>query len=501
MSRKKALINGTLINALSTVYVAILTFLLIPIFIENLGVTGYGLIGIANIFSLLGYISFFDFGMASTIPKFIAEYRSKKQIDNLNELINTSLLLFIIIGSVLAIVMVPFLGYIIEELFSVPPEFLPTFVKVVTVLVVSYVFQFPLLILKGILQGFLRFDILQWALILVETLRFGVVYYLVTNNHGFEVVVYSNIFAPLILTAIYFTAIIKVFPEYKFRSLSILSIKKIRKFSSYLFVGKFSSLLYNNTDRFLVGIFLSPALMGAYDVLYKLPMMVNKFFGLAVSAIIPVSSSINVDTEKSLIVQLFHKGFRFYFSFVGPIICASAYFAKTFLLVWVGQEFEFLYDLLLILLLWNLSTTLLFGGNIIMGLNLMMKELTFFRIIQALIKVVSCLLIIKNTELWAIPYSYLISSISIVYILTIFKKAINFKYQRLFLDIFIVLICGMVPYLINEYFISRLLIEPNILILAIKGSIWCAIHWLLIYFLLFDADDRHTILGILKVKK
>ncbi|WP_422361180.1 oligosaccharide flippase family protein [Reichenbachiella sp.] len=499
MSRKKALINGTLINGLSTVYVALLTFLLIPIFIENLGVTGYGLIGIANIFSLLGYISFFDFGMASTVPKFIAEYRSKKQIDNLNELINTSLLLFIIIGVILAILIVPFLEYIIEELFSVPPEFFRSFVKVVTVLVVSYIFQFPLLILKGILQGFLRFDILQWALILVETLRFGVVYYLVTNNYGFEVVVYSNIIAPFILTTIYLVAIVKIFPEYNFRSFSILSIKKIRKFSSFQFIGKFSSLLYNNTDRFLIGVFLSPAVMGAYDVLTKIPMMINKFFGLAVSAIIPITSSLDQKTEENLIKGLYHRGFRFYFAFVCPIICASLFFSNEFILLWVGPEFLNLYHSLLLMIMWNLATTFLFGGNILIGLNRGMFELTAFRIGIALVKIISCYLLIKEFNISAIPYSYLLSSLLIFYILNVFKRKIGFDSKKFILDVFLIIISGIVPLIINSYILSKFSLSQNLFQLGLEVMLWCTIQWVIIYLIAFDSEDKKTITSLLKI--
>jgi len=101
MSLKDKAIKGTAISGISTIYIAVLNFILVPVLLNNLGLASYGLIGVVNLFSMIGYISLFGFGMASVMPKYMAEYRSKNKFDQINELVTTSLLLYALTGLIL----------------------------------------------------------------------------------------------------------------------------------------------------------------------------------------------------------------------------------------------------------------------------------------------------------------------------------------------------------------------------------------------------------------
>jgi len=499
MSKKRVLINGTIFNTVSSLYIAALNFIIIPIIIKNLGVIEYGLIGVINLFSMVGYISFFDLGISNALPKYIAEYKSQNKISNLNELINTSLLFLMIIGIFLAILIIPLTKILTSSVFNISSNYLNSFSHILIILVISYIFQFPLKGLKSILQGFLRFDLLNILLVISESIRFIGIFYFIKIGYQFQIIIYFNIISALFLTVSCYISIFYIFPHFNPFVFSFNSIKKIRKMSSLFLVGNLSSLLYNNTDRVLIGIFLTPTVMASYDVLSKLPMVINKFFGLAVSTLIPVTSSIKKNDEKALIKEIYHRGFRMYFAFIGPIILACMFFTKNFLTLWVGKEFIYLNHLLELMLIWCLLTSLMFGGNILMGIYSGVEKLTIYRMIMGILKIAFGFLLIKEIKLAAVPYSFIFAVLIVLaFLLSLYKKVININYSILFRDVFTILISGIGPFVLYYFIIKS---DANNFIQFVGYIVfWCLVQWSLIYLITFDKKDRLTILQLVKFK-
>ena len=301
MSLKEKAIKGTAISGTSTIYIAVLNFILVPILLNNLGLISYGLIGVVNLFSMIGYISLFGFGMASVIPKYIAEYRSKNKFDRINELVNTSLLLFAIIGLILFILLRLPLGLILDSFSGIAESYRKTLSDIITMVLFSYIFQFPLIILRGTLEGLLMFKLIHISIILVETFKAVSIYIMVRNGFTFEYVIYVNLIGAFILFIIFSYGVFFVFAEYKISQISFNSLKSISKYSSYMFAGRITSVIYNNADRLMISVFLSPSIMGLYEVLKKIPDLINRFLGIAVSTIIPITSSLQDDRKEEKI--------------------------------------------------------------------------------------------------------------------------------------------------------------------------------------------------------
>lgn len=499
MSRKFRIINNTGFNTVSALYVAFLNFFLVPYLISELGTVEFGLIGIINVFSMLGYISIFDFGIAAATSKFIAEYISKKKTRKINELINTALLLFTSIGILLILILFPTIELITESLFSIPAEFKDKFNLALKVLILSYVYQFPVLLLVSVLEGFQRFDLLKLLHMVAETFKIGAIYYFVSQGNGFEYVIYSNASAPIILVISYMLVVVKIFPDYKPFVFSISALKRIKQLAGLLFMGKWSSIIANNTDRILVSIFLSPVLMSSFEVLFKLPQILNKFLGLANTAVVPVASDMMAQKEASLLTELFHRGFRFYFSFIAPLTLCCIFFAEDFFKLWLGEDFVHLSGLLSLLLIWSLLTPFFFGGNILTGMNKGMKTLTVIRWVQTTLKAVFSFIFITSIGLEGVVYSHLISYLSLFLIVRLYKKHIGFSYKIFFKDIFSIVLTGAIP-LIAYYFLFKTYSPTSLIELGVYVGLWCIIQWGLILLITLDKRDKETLVQILKLK-
>jgi len=500
MSLKEKAIKGTAISGTSTIYIAVLNFILVPILLNNLGLISYGLIGVVNLFSMIGYISLFGFGMASVIPKYIAEYRSKNKFDRINELVNTSLLLFAIIGLILFILLRLPLGLILDSFSGIAESYRKTLSDIITMVLFSYIFQFPLIILRGTLEGLLMFKLIHISIILVETFKAVSIYIMVRNGFTFEYVIYVNLIGAFILFIIFSYGVFFVFAEYKISQISFNSLKSISKYSSYMFAGRITSVIYNNADRLMISVFLSPSIMGLYEVLKKIPDLINRFLGIAVSTIIPITSSLQDDRKEEKIKILFHKGFRIYFSFIAPVIILFMIFSDEFLLIWLGPNYQYLSKLLILFLLNNLIITLFFGGNILYGINEQVKNMTLFRFGHAMIKLFTLILFIQEYELYAIVISYLLAQIFMLFVLILYYKVIKFNIKLFVSDIIQIVSMSLLTCVLFKLFISSILITNFFtLVLFILTSLLTS--WLIIFSYKFDSEDKNILLTLINRAK
>ena len=69
----------------------------------------------------------------------------------------------------------------------------------------------------------------------------------------------------------------------------------------YSFLSKLSSLLFNQIDKLLIGIFLGPVSIGFYNILTRLPVLIKQISGIANEAILPTSSQLSAMNDLKLL--------------------------------------------------------------------------------------------------------------------------------------------------------------------------------------------------------
>src|SRR5579859_6760951 len=77
-----------------------------PFILHRLGDAAFGIWVL--IFSLTGYYGIFDFGIRSSIIRYVSKYTATKDLDEVNRLINTSMFTYLCIGAVSMVI--TFLG-------------------------------------------------------------------------------------------------------------------------------------------------------------------------------------------------------------------------------------------------------------------------------------------------------------------------------------------------------------------------------------------------------
>jgi len=112
-----------------------------------------------------------------------------------------------------------------------------------------------------------------------------------------------------------------------------------------------------------------------------------------------------------------------------------------------------------LMLVWCCFVPLAFGSNILIGINKGVVNLTYFRMSQALFKVFSLYFLIGSLGLYAVPTSFLLSCIPLIYLLYIFKQILGVNVlQQCFFTVK-TLVIALVPILALE--VTGLNVEDN----------------------------------------
>lgn len=149
-----------------------------PVLIRRLGTARFGIWALAT--SLVEYVWLIDLGLRPATVKLSAEFRALKQIQELNQLINTALAYSAMAGS--AILLVAWLNA--DRVASMLHVGDPGFVFLFRVVAMSWAAGLPFNIFAATLEGFERFDLSNRIMIGATLLRSGASLTVVLLGHG-----------------------------------------------------------------------------------------------------------------------------------------------------------------------------------------------------------------------------------------------------------------------------------------------------------------------------
>jgi O-antigen/teichoic acid export membrane protein len=444
------LISGTTINSVGLVIVSILNMLLVPIILNNLGIERFGLIVSASTFSIIGFVSMLDFGIPGALTRSVADLTSKGSDHERLELILSCLCVFCIIGMIACGLLFALSPLIVDKLLNVPPAYSEDFLIVFRVLLCTYIFQFPLLIIKSVFQGLGMFKLLQTTSVISEVLRFVATMVALSMALDFDAIIAINAMAPFLIFLILVFQLSKYIKISFLSSLNLLAIFDLKRLSSLIFVGRISAVIFTSIDKILVVGLLGTTAVAVYELFSKIPQLLNRLLGLSVSAIVPIVAVLDRHEDADLISMIYNSGFRIYYLLVSLPIVLLMYLSEEVIFYWLGSVDSTVVNCMRLMLVWCFFVPLAFGSNILIGINKGVVNLTYFRVSQTLFKVLSLTILIKALGLYAVPVSYLVSCLPLIYLLYIFKLILGVNISEQIFFVVKVLVCALIPILVLE---------------------------------------------------
>src|SRR5215813_427278 len=107
---------GLLVNVATGIIIS-------PYILHRLGDDAFGLWVL--VFAITGYYGLFDFGIRSSVVRYVAKYSAVSDEEHLNKIINTSLFCYSCVGLFLLALTITG-SFFVDRIFQVPPSFLNT---------------------------------------------------------------------------------------------------------------------------------------------------------------------------------------------------------------------------------------------------------------------------------------------------------------------------------------------------------------------------------------
>jgi O-antigen/teichoic acid export membrane protein len=344
-------------------------FFLSPFVLHHLGDDAFGLWIL--IFSLTGYYGIFDFGIRSSLIRYVSKFQATGDKEHLARLINTSLFVYTCLGLVL---MVPTVlgSFYVDRFFHIPTAFLHDakilFFMVGTCIAVG----FPLGMSGGILEGLQRFYLLNSTNIVGTLIRAALIIYFLHRGFGLLTVAFITMSMPLAMSAIRGVIAQRLVAiPYGWRYVDRESFRQVANYGSVTFMIIVAARLRFKSYAVIIGTFLSAAAITRFSIGSRLVDYAGETVSSVAQIFTPMSSQFHATGDYNGLRKIFISGNRACAFIMFPIAVALIVMGKSVIEAWVGPRYISSYIILLIALipatLYNAQTT---SNRILFGMSM-----------------------------------------------------------------------------------------------------------------------------------
>jgi O-antigen/teichoic acid export membrane protein len=344
-------------------------FFLSPFILHHLGDEAFGLWIL--IFSLTGYYGIFDFGIRSSLVRYVSKFQATGDKDQLARLVNTSLFSYTCVGLVL-IVPTTLGAFYVGQLFHVSHAFLKDARILFLMVGYSLALGFPLGVSGGILEGLQRFYLMNWTNIVGTLVRAILIIYVLQHGLGLLAVAFITVTLPLITAAVRAVIAQRLLAlPYGWKYVDRDSLRQVANYGSVTFVIIVAGRLRFKSDAVIIGSFLSAAAITHFSIGARLVDYASEVVGSMAQIFTPMSSQFHATGDFNQLRRIFISGNRACALVMFPMTVALVIMGKSVIEAWMGARYVGSYTVLLVLLIPSMfyhaqatSNKILFGMSL-----------------------------------------------------------------------------------------------------------------------------------------
>jgi O-antigen/teichoic acid export membrane protein len=368
-------------------------FFLYPFILHHLGDEASGLWIL--IFSLTGYYGIFDFGIRSSLVRYVSKFQATGDKDQLARLVNTSLFTYTCLGLILVVPTI-FGSFYVERLFHIPPGYIKDAQILFLMVGLSLALGFPLGVSGGILEGLQRFYLLNWTNIAATLLRAVLIIYVLHHGFGLLSVALITVSLPLIASAVRVVIAQRLLPRpYGWQYVDRGSLRQVANYGSVTFMIIVAGRLRFKTDAVIIGTFLSAAAITHFSIGARLVDYAGEVVSSLAQIFTPMSSHFHATGNYNELRKIFISGNRACALVMFPMAVALVVMGKSVIEAWVGQRYVSSYIVLLIVLipstLYQAQST---SNRILFGMSLH-KSLAYIVLMEGIANVILSIVLVR----------------------------------------------------------------------------------------------------------
>ncbi|MCG7876051.1 MAG: MATE family efflux transporter, partial [Candidatus Thiodiazotropha endolucinida] len=316
MIDKKKLFKNIFSNWANLGVNIVISFFLAPFIVHKLGNIYYGVWVIVMQFT--GYLYLLDFGVRESIIRYVSKYKTQRNIDELNEVLSSGLILYGGIAVLCLLISIIF-SYSYPYIFEVENVDLSTISIVVIICGLTIAQTIAFNVFNGILMGLQRYDIFNKIGIIFAFVRLGLILYFL--NLGYGIIALSLIQLIIGLAnniSIYFYSkhlLEKNNIPFRYSRTPLKTklpiLKKLYNYSVYVLINNLGQKAIFYTDALVIGAFSSVVSVTFYAIAGNLIEYLRRLIMMSNSVLNPVASELEASSKIENIDSLIINGSKF----------------------------------------------------------------------------------------------------------------------------------------------------------------------------------------------
>ena len=477
---------GTRLFALS------LSFFLTPIVVRSIGLEAYGLWAILG--SAVNYFALLDFGVGSSFVKYLAEFLERREHDNVRDVMTFGFLFYLAIG-VVVLPVVHLIGPHILGYLRLSSHYRSAANELLLLVIAYFVISNALGNFGAFIVAMQRTEINGF----IDTgyqIVYGVSLLLLLHLHyGIFALPYA------IFCALGCTAIIRIALVYRmfgnpfsnpFRLERDL-LKRVFRFGFWMQINALTAVINLETDRIILGTFVSVISAGYYELGNKLAALGRILPSTLLAPLLPAASAIDGRQDGDRLNAVYVRGTRYLalatFVIAGFLIGAGA----QILQVWMGRSYPYVTIVMAALLVSYAINNLTGVGTTIVRATAQPYYETYYAVIGSVINIAFTLILTPIFGLMGVVGGTVIGNVfGSLYFLWLFHKVRGLGWRSTLIDWLWRLslgtvaascvlrgICQMTP---TIWFSSR---AEGLVTLALFGAVYVALVFISLWLLGF----------------
>ncbi|ARD44553.1 oligosaccharide flippase family protein [Colwellia sp. PAMC 21821] len=426
---KKQLLTSSLFRFLERGIIVVTSFLLTPFFINELGSTHYGLWLL--ILSILGWFNVVDLGFPQAVQRQIVQALELNDKKRVNVIFSTSMVLFTVLGGFSVLALIGLTS--VPAIFGVEGIDQITLIDILLVLSVKVLWGFMMNPFHGIFSGMLRFDIDANISSLNAIVKAVLVFILLSDMNIWGAVA-ATLASDVLTNTIKIYYAKRLFSDLRF-SFKLASKKEIIDlfaYSKHLVVNGVASTVGTKSRPLIITQLFDLSSLALVSISSNLIMHTAAFVSSITGVFSPLfnkKAARNENMEKLFIqttsINLFCSTVLFLSLFI---------FAKVFILLWVGQEFEYAVNLLYLAVVSSLFSAFSSSANTVLFAQANHKYISVITIAAVIFNITLSILLGLKYGLIGLAIGGLINSIifNVFAKIFLFKKYNNFNMRGLY---------------------------------------------------------------------
>jgi O-antigen/teichoic acid export membrane protein len=333
----KSVAKNTIYNLLGYSIPLLFAIILIPPLVHGLGEERFGILNLAWI--VIGYFGFFDFGIGKSLTKITSEKIGLSQSEQIPHLFWTSLILMFVFSSLVAIILLFLIPFLVTNIFNISGKLQHETLSTFYVLTVGIPIVTTTAGLKGVLEAYQKFGIINIIRVSLGILTFLTPLILLLLTNSLFWIVVSLLLIRIIIWILYLLQCFRVNSNIKDKIIfDIRSFIPVLKFSMWIILANVIGPIIFYSDRFLIGALVSAAAITFYATPFEVVTKMLLIPGALVGVLFPVFSASFI-SKPEISKDLFLRGVKFIFLIVYPVVFLVVTFAYEGMGLWLGEKF------------------------------------------------------------------------------------------------------------------------------------------------------------------